>query len=48
MNMDTYSDNRGSRSSKDINSHFKGLSYHVLEEDETHDATSSGEHVLVA
>lgn len=48
MTMDTYGDDRGSRSLGDTNSYFKDLSYQALEKDETHDATSSGEHVPMA
>jgi hypothetical protein len=48
MNMDTYGDDHGSRSLRDTNSRSKGLNYQALEEDETHDAASSGEHVPMA
>ncbi len=46
--MDTNDDDHGFRSLGDTNSHSKGLNYHVLEEDQTHDVASSGEHVLMA
>jgi hypothetical protein len=48
MNMDTYGDDRGSRSLGDISNYYKGLNYQALQEDETHDVTSSGEHVPIA
>jgi hypothetical protein len=48
MNMDTYGDDHGFRSLGDTNSRSKSWNYHALEEDQTHDVASSGEHVLVA